>query len=281
MDDDGNHHRHMHQKQQQQHRKKKVVVIAGYGPSIGYATACKFGVSSSSSQIVVALLGRTQSRLEEGVQRLSSAKGIEAKAYTVDCGNAHAIRRTVHDIRSTVGSIEVIVWNAASYAGPNLLATEHGDKDYDDSLTHVLHEIMDVSAVGLLAMVQASLPDLKSNHGSVLVTGGGLSRYDDSVNQVTVNHSWDGLGLSKSIQRKLSGILNARLKKDKVFVGTVVISGPVRTGAGDGDDDSTDPNDVANAYWEMHQKQSQAEIHLGSLEPMINNTALQKTDTTS
>jgi NAD(P)-dependent dehydrogenase (short-subunit alcohol dehydrogenase family) len=248
--------------------KKKVLVIAGYGPSIGYATARKF---SSSNKYFVALLGRTRTKLEQGVEQLSTI-GVTAKAFLVDCGNEHAIRKTVKEIRNALGPISTIVWNAASYAGPDLLAVtdNNNDDDESDALTTVLHEIVDVSAVGLIAMVQASREDLKSNHGSVLITGGGLSSYDQSTNQVAVDQSWHGLALCKSIQRKLAGLLSEHLKNDRIFVGSVIISGPVRIGGGS-HDDSTDPNDVASAFWEMHQeqKQSHGEIHLGSLRRMI------------
>lgn len=255
--------------------KGKVLVIAGYGPSIGYATAYKFG----SMGFAVACLGRTMNKVMDGVQQLSS-HGIKATAFRVDCGDANAVRRTVEEIHNSMGHIAVIVWNATSYVGPDLLATTNTDDDDDENdvndVTNVFHDIVGVGAVGITAMVQASRKDLKETHGSVLITGGGLSSYDVSVNQVAANHSWDGLALCKSIQRKMAGLLHERLKEDKIFVGTVIISGPVRVGGGDKqrDDSSTKPAEVADAFWEMHQTRGESEIHVGSLEPLINDVSL-------
>lgn len=241
---------------------RPVIIIAGYGPSIGEATARQFGLEGYA----VACLGRTKAKLKAGVERLLATSGVVvARGFEVDCSDAHAVINVVTEDIRPMGRIMVVVWNAASYAGPDLLMTGLDP-------TSVFHEIVGLAGVGLLAMVQATKDDLMAAHGSVLITGGGLSSYDLAVNQVAANNGWDGLALCKSMQRKMAGLLHARLQIEGIFVGSVIISGPVRVGGGQ-HDGSTNPTDVAEAFWAMHVDRDQSEIHLGSLNPLIAKTA--------
>ena len=228
-----------------------VIVIAGYGPSIGEATSRLFGKKGYS----VACLGRTLSKLEAGVERLQ-ADGISAASFVVDCGNSATVKDTIRKVQRQLGRIAVILWNAASYSGGDLFST-------DEDPNELLSQIVSVGCGGLLAAVQAAHSDLKATKGSILITGGGLSIYDEQVDAIAVQNNWMGLAFCKSSQRKLAGLLHQRLKPDGIMVGTVVISGA----AGDGED-ATDPTTVAEKYWELHTARKQTEIHLGSLQAL-------------
>lgn len=234
---------------QQQQQHPTVVVIAGYGPSIGESTARVFG----SKGYAIACLGRTRTKLDDGVDRLRSSN-IMAAAFVTDCGNNESVKQTIRQVQAQLGKISVIVWNAASYAGSDLLST-------DSDPNEILIQIVCVGCGGLLSAVQATYEDLKSTQGTVLVTGGGLSAYDEQVDEMAVKNGWMGLALCKSSKRKLAGLLRARLKPDGIMVGTVVISGPVRIGGGQG---STDPNDVAKSFWSLHETREGNQIDLGS-----------------
>jgi NADP-dependent 3-hydroxy acid dehydrogenase YdfG len=229
-----------------------VVVIAGYGPSIGESTARLFG----SRGYAIACLGRTRVKLEHGVALLRSSN-ICAAAFVTDCGNTASVKRTIRQAQSQLGKISVIVWNAASYVGSDLLSSEIDDPN------EVLSQIVAVGCGGLLASVQAAYEDLKSTRGTVLVTGGGLSTYGDRLDEIAVSNGWMGLAFCKSSQRKLTGLLHARLKPDGIMVGTVVVSGPVRI---EGGLEATNPDDVANEFWELHVKRHRTEIELGTLQ---------------
>ena len=235
-----------------------VLVIAGYGPSIGESTAREFASSSKEGGYQVACLGRTKEKLDDGVQRLQSTFGIMAVPFVVDCGNSQEVQETIKKIQSQMGTISVILWNAASYSG--------GDFMSEEDPASILNQIVSVGCGGLLSCVQAAYDDLKKSKGTVLITGGGLSTYDTQVDEIAVENNWMGLAFCKSSQRKLAGLLHARLKPDDIMVGTVVISGPVKIGGGK---DVTDPNNVAKEFWNIHQQRpNTAEIHLGSLQPL-------------
>jgi NAD(P)-dependent dehydrogenase (short-subunit alcohol dehydrogenase family) len=233
-----------------QQQRLPVVVIAGYGPSIGESTACFFG----SRGYAIACLGRTPATLENGIDRLRSLN-IFAAAFVTDCGNTASVKQAIRQAQLQLGKISVIVWNAASYVGSDLLSTEINDPN------EVLSQIVVVGCGGLLASVQAAHEDLKSTKGTVLVTGGGLSMYGDRLDEIAVANGWMGLALCKSSQRKLTGLLHARLKSDGIMVGTVVVTGPVRIGGGS---NAINPDDIAKEFWELHEKRHVTQIELGS-----------------
>src|SRR6202011_785445 len=111
----------------------------------------------------VALVARSAGRLAEGVAALK-AKGVAAAACPADASDPASIRAAVAKARSELGPITVLHWNA------------YGGADAGDLLTTdpaAVRGVFDVAAVGLLAAVQAALPDLKSTpEGAVLVTNG-------------------------------------------------------------------------------------------------------------
>jgi NAD(P)-dependent dehydrogenase (short-subunit alcohol dehydrogenase family) len=233
---------------------KSVVVIAGYGPSIGESVAKEFGTKGG---FAIACLGRTKSALEHGVHRLGLL-GIQAYPFVVDCGQPDEVKATVHDIQSKVGRISVIVWNAASYDAGDMLTADPNS----------LRDIVGVGCAGLLACVQSAYQDLKaSDNGTVLITGGGLSDYDDQMNEIAVRRGWMGLAFCKSTQRKLAGLLQARLEPDGILVGTVIISGPVAIGY-DGYE-ATNPDTVADHFWQIHVSRAKSAIHLGNLTSIV------------
>jgi NADP-dependent 3-hydroxy acid dehydrogenase YdfG len=229
---------------------KSVVVIAGYGPSIGESVAKEFGIRGGYN---IACLGRTESTLVDGVVRLGLF-GIRAYPFVVDCGRPDQVKATIHEIQSTIGRVSVIVWNAASYEAGDLMTAD----------PNALRDIVGVGCAGLLACVQSAYQDLKaSDKGTVLITGGGLSAYDDHVNEIAVSRDWMGLAFCKSTQRKLAGLLQARLEPDNILVGTVIISGPVTIGS-DGYE-ATNPDAVADHFWQIHEVRSKLAVHLGKL----------------
>lgn len=227
-----------------------VVVIAGYGPGIGESIAREFGTKGG---FLIACLGRTKSKLDLGVDRLA-LWGLQAFPFVVDCGQPDEVKRAVQEIQTKVGRISVIVWNAASYDAPDMLTADPS----------ILRDIVGVGCAGLLACVQAAYQDLKAaEKGTVLITGGGLSDYDTQMNEIAVSRGWMGLAFCKSTQRKLAGLLQARLEPDDILVGTVIISGPVEI-RGDGYE-ATNPDTVADHFWQIHTSRAKSAVHLANL----------------
>lgn len=126
----------------------KAIVIVGFGPGTATAVAERFGREGFS----VALVGRSEERLARGVSALK-ARGINTFAFPADAADPAAIRAVIRLVRSQIGPITVIFWNA--YGGIDV-----GDLLTADSAS--LHRVFDAPVFGLLAAVDEALPDLKA-----------------------------------------------------------------------------------------------------------------------
>ncbi len=220
----------------------KTILIGGYGPGISSAVARKFGGEGWQ----VALVGRTETRLEEGVRALAK-DGITAKAFPCDLGDPKAVQQLIGRVRDGLGPITVIHWNA--YAG---LAGDLTSCDLDE-----LRTVLDIGVVGAVAAVQAALPDLREQDGAaVLITGGGFAYYADEVDNVIAQYGAMGLGVAKAAQHKLTGVLHHKLAADGIYVGSIVVLGAVAGTAFDRGGDSLDPDEIGEAFWTLYSDRS-------------------------
>jgi NADP-dependent 3-hydroxy acid dehydrogenase YdfG len=219
----------------------KTIIVAGYGPGISTAVAEKFGAEGFQ----VALVARNAERLAAG-QKSLEAKGVKAAAFTADLGDPEAVRAVVEKVRATLGSITVLEWTA--YGGGQVA----GDITTADSAT--LRSLFDVSIIGLIAAVQAVLPDLKQQkEAALLITNGGAGYVDPSMDAMLVQYGLMGLGVSNAAKHKLVGLLAAKLKTDGIYVGEIVVAGTVKGSAFDQAGNGTiEGSTVAAKFWEMY-----------------------------
>jgi len=227
---------------------KRTIIVCGHGPGISDAVARKFGREGHP----VAIVARNADRLATAAKALVDA-GLEAKAFACDLGDADAVRRLVGDVRESLGPIGVVHWNA--YTG--------GAGDLTTATTDELEKVLDVGVHGLLAAVQASLPDLKTAKGSLLVTGGGLAFYDPKVDAQAVDWNAMGLAIGKAAQHKTVGLLHQRLARDGIYVGEVVVLGLVKGTAWDSGNATLDPADIANKFWALHEGRTETTVNFG------------------
>jgi NADP-dependent 3-hydroxy acid dehydrogenase YdfG len=218
----------------------KTILIVGFGPGVSTAVADRFGAAGFS----VGLVARNEGRLAAGVAALK-AKGIVAAAFPVDAGDPASIRSAVAKARAELGPITVIHWNAFS-------GGEAGDLLGVDPIA--VAGVFDVAVVGLLAAVQAALPDLKTaGDGAVLVTNGAYGEMAPMMDAFAVGSNAMGVALANAAKAKLVGLLSARLKDEGVHVGEVTIAGaikgtPTDTGAG-----AIEGAKVAERFWALYQ----------------------------
>ena len=215
----------------------KSIVVVGFGPGISTAVADRFGAEGFS----VALVGRTRSRLDAGVAALR-ARGVEAAAFVADASDPDAIRAALAASRVALGAVTVIHWNAFGAEARDILATE----------PEVVREVFDVAVVGLLAAVQAALPDLKrAGDGAILVTNGAFGEATPQMDAMAVTLKTMGLGLANAAKHKLVGLLSAQLKADGVYVGEVTVAGAVK-GTAWAADGGIDPSTISDAFWTLY-----------------------------
>jgi NAD(P)-dependent dehydrogenase (short-subunit alcohol dehydrogenase family) len=114
-----------------------------------------------------------------------------------------------------------------------------------------------VGVVGLLAAVQAALPDLKAaSDGAVLVTNGAFGEVSPMTDAFAVHMQATGVALANAAKHKLVGMLSERLKGDGVYVGEVMVAGVVKGTAWDNaapTPGAIEPAAVANLFWDLCQ----------------------------
>ena len=228
----------------------KTILVCGYGPGISASVARRFGREGYA----VALVSRTPQRLAEGVAELEGA-GVTAKAFPCDLADAGAVREVVSGARAALGPIGVVHWNACEQKA------EAGDLATCDP--GELRRVLDVGVHSLVTAAQAALSDLKSEKGSILITGGGLAYFDREVDADAVREVAMGLALAKAAQHKLAGLLHHRLGKDGVYVGEVTVLGAVRGTALDTGLAMLEPDEIADKFWNIHKRRDDVWVKFG------------------
>jgi short-subunit dehydrogenase len=208
--------------------------------------ARKFGKEGFS----VAIVARNGERLAAAEAALKEA-GISVKAFPCDLGDPEAVRSMVRDVRAALGPISVVHWNAAPLLAGDLTTCK----------TEELRGALDLGITGLITAIQEALPDLRSERGAALVTGGGFAFYDPKIDAMAVTVGTMGLALAKAAQHKAVGLLNRKLAPDGVYVGEVVVLGMVKGSAFDQGSATLEASDVANKFWEMHESRAQAAVN--------------------
>jgi NADP-dependent 3-hydroxy acid dehydrogenase YdfG len=222
----------------------KTIVVVGFGPGISTAVAERFG----SAGFCVALVARSQDRLDAGVEALR-AKGVKAAAFAADAGDPAAIRAAIGSARAALGPIAALHWNAYSGGGVTDLTTADP--------VQVGH-VFDIAIVGLLAAVQAALPDLKSaGDGAVLVTNGAFGELNPMIDALVTGMKVVGVGLANTAKHRLVGLLAERLKGEGVYVGEVMVAGVVKGTAYDSGAGSIEASAIADKFWELYQARAE------------------------
>jgi NADP-dependent 3-hydroxy acid dehydrogenase YdfG len=225
---------------------KRTIVVCGHGPGISDAVARRFGREG----FAVAIVARNAERLKAAAESLSGA-GITAKAFPCNLCDPQAVRSLMRDVRASLGPIAVVHWNV--YTG--------GAGDLTTAPAEELHTPFDAAVTGLVAGVQATLPDLKQEKGSVLVTCGGLAYYDPKVDGMAVSWNAMGLAIAKAAQHKTAGMLHQKLAGDGIYVGEIVVLGQVKGTAFDTGHATLEPSAIADKFWELHQNRKEASVN--------------------
>ena len=226
----------------------KAILVVGFGPGISTAVAEKFG----GAGFTVGLVARNEARLAEGVAALK-AKGITAAAFPADAGDPGSIREAVKKARAKFGPITVVHWNAYSGGEAGDLLTVN---------PAAVRGVFDVPVVGLLAVVQEALPDLKSTKdGAVLVTNGAFGELSPEVDAYAISLNAMGVALGNAAKHKLVGLLAQRLKNDGVYVGEVMVAGTIK-GTSWANESSIAGANVADLFWKLYQERGEVRARI-------------------
>jgi NADP-dependent 3-hydroxy acid dehydrogenase YdfG len=222
----------------------KTIVIVGFGPAVSSAVADKFANAGFS----VGMVARRKDNLDAGVKALA-AKGVKAAAFQADAGDAAAVVGAIGKLREALGPIAVMHWNASGVSGGGDLTTVE---------PAAAGALFNVSVVGLLAAVQAALPDLKAaGNGAVLITNGAYGEVSPQMDRYATKIGAAGNALANAAKRKLVGPLSERLKAEGVFVGEVTIAGAIRGTPFDNGTQTIEASAVADAFWTLFEERGE------------------------
>lgn len=226
----------------------KTIIIGGFGSGISQAIAEKFGAEGFS----VALVARSEDKIVAGAKALE-AKGIKVGAFAADLGDPASVKAMVAKVRSALGPITIVQWNAYSGAAGDLLAADAAG----------IRNVYDVAVTGLVTAVQEALPDLKTEkNAAVLVTNGGLGFNGQQVDAMGVQWNAMGLSIANAAKHKLVGLLSEKLKGDNVYVGEVVVMGAVKGTAFDSGSATLEAKTIAAKFWEVYEGRTEVSTNI-------------------
>jgi len=213
---------------------KAVCAVVGVGPGNGAAIARKF----SEEGYRIALL----SRHEDYLHGLANDLG-DARAYAYDATDTDQSGKVFAKIKSDMGPVEVLVYNAGSGLFGNVDQVDLAD----------FERAWRVNALGLLAASKAVLPDMRARtKGNIVVVGATAS--------VKHGANFTAFTSAKAAQRALAQSMAKQVGPEGVHVSLIIIDGVVnipRTRAmmPDADDDFfLNPRDIAVSVHALTQQ---------------------------
>ena len=228
-----------------------VIAIFGAGTGLGASLAHRFGREG----FAVALVARRPDRLEMLRTQLDEA-GIVSEAFAADLADPASIRALVGDIEDRLGAIDVVEYGPVS---ADLAFTAARDLDADAVAAFV--PLFLLSPVELVSVVLPGM--LERGRGTILLTQGSFA--------VAPLPFLSGPGPVMAATRNYVHSLHGELVGTGVHAGMLAIGASVDRSemsvrAGDQPDGggrgSVDPDDLAEAYWQMHVRQDAVEIVL-------------------
>jgi short-subunit dehydrogenase len=202
-----------------------VCVIVGMGEGNGMAIARRF----AKEGFTIAMVARNEAKLQ-GYQATLQTEGIAAHYFLADAGDEVALATAFEQIQAQLGTLGVLVYNAAVPRMESVLQTS-----YDTLVSD-----FKANVAGAIACVQAVLPAMQAaQKGTILFTGGGFALYPQP--------DFVSLSIGKASIRALANTLHTALKDSPIKVGTVTIAGTVN-----GDDPKYSSDLIAEEYWKLH-----------------------------
>ena len=216
---------------------EKICVVTGVGPGTGAALVRRFAAGGHR----VAMIARSADRLSELAGTIPGARG-----YAADVGDAAPVRDAFARIRSDLGPVDTLLYNAGSGVFAPFL----------DTPPELFEAAWRVNALGLLLCAREVAPAMvEAGRGAILVTGATAS-LRGGVN-------FAAFAPAKAAQRSLAQSMARSLGPHGIHVGYVIVDGVIdipitRAMLSDRPDDFfLSPDAIAETFWQLaHQDRS-------------------------
>lgn len=190
-------------------RSKPVIAVVGAGPGIGEAVARKF----VSEGFTCALLARTEEKLQAIVSGMASDFGPHtARYYIADLRHEPAIIAAFAAIRSELGPVEVLVYNAGARRVNGRTILETSSEEFE-SFTKI-------NLFGAFWATKCVLADmLAAQKGTVIFTG--------ATGSLRGSAGLSSFSPGKFGLRSLAQIVTREYQAQGIHAAHLVIDGPV------------------------------------------------------
>ena len=213
-----------------------TAAIVGAGPGLGLEIARVFGIHGFS----VALVARTQSKLDELAQMLST-EGIDASGFAANITDPVSLATAFSDIRDAYGSIDVFEFSPADRG---LAMT-----DVLDVTAENVQPQIDFYIHGAISSAQQVIPDMiERGAGTMIFTTGGGS--------VSPNPRMGNINIAAAGLRNWVLNLHGALAPKGVYVAHMAISAWIGSGSPE-----AEARVIAQEYWNLYRARDQAELH--------------------
>lgn len=213
----------------------RTAVIAGVGPGLGGSIARRFAGEGCR----VALFARSPDFIEELAGDLEETVG-DGLAVPTDVSDSEQVAEGFDRVREEFGPVDVLVNNASAAPWDGLLEIDHEQ----------FHRALDVGVHGALYCAQEAV-------GDMLDTDGGTVIFTGATTAVRGRGGAIGFSASKFGARGMAESMARELGPDGIHVAHVVIDGQILTPAvretypERHQTEFLDPDDVADAYWNL------------------------------
>ncbi|KAL4861411.1 hypothetical protein BDV12DRAFT_180314 [Aspergillus spectabilis] len=231
---------------------KPVLAVIGVGPGIGSAVSHHF----ASKGFAVALLSRTESKLQTIQTSINEKHGAGAsKYYVTDARSEASLRSTFTLIKSELGPVHVLIYNAGSrrFTPRTILETESSE----------FENFTRINLFGAFFATKCVLPDMLSQSSGTIIFTGATGSIRGSAGLSSFSPGKFGL-------RSLSQIITREFQGQGIHAAHVIVDGPVesdivggvvrRRWERNGEEEKLQekdlylmqPEDLAGVYWYLY-----------------------------
>ena len=204
---------------------EKVIAIVGMGGGISYAVALRFGRAGYK----IGMIARNEEKLKV-IKEMLFKDGIPSEYYTADVAVQSQLTQAFRSLKSDLGDPEVLHYNTARIKDKHI---------FKESIASIATD-MKVNVGGALHSVKQVVKAMKkANKGTILITGGGLSKQP--------HPNYGSLSLGKAAVLNLARQLGMELSYSNIKVGTVVVNGYVQA-----KDPKYNPTMIAEKFFKIH-----------------------------
>lgn len=167
----------------------RSALVTGAGKGIGRAIA----VALAKEGVHVALLARTTSQLEEVAAEIQ-ALGVKAVVVTADVTDLDSVHAAVEQIKSELGSVDILINNAGTAKFGKFLELE------PDEWEHIIR----VNLMGVYYVTRAVLPDMIARQaGDIINISSTAGQRGAALTSAYSASKFAVIGLSESLMQEV------------------------------------------------------------------------------